>query len=55
LQEIEAEGGAAMLISHVPNSYECARQFGLRYHALLDKYQHVVRFQASAHVHQEQF
>lgn len=55
MREIEAEGGAAILISHLPNCDECLRQYGKRFHAILDKYQHVVRFQTTAHVHREQF
>jgi hypothetical protein len=52
---IEAEGGAAILIQHVPNYVNCLRQYGKRYHAILDKYQHIIRFQTAGHVHTEQF
>jgi sphingomyelin phosphodiesterase len=55
LQEVEAEGGAAILISHVPNYFQCMRQYGKRFHAIVDKYQHVIRFQTNAHEHVEQF
>jgi hypothetical protein len=53
--ELEKEGGAAMILAHVPNLDECMRQYGRRFHAILDRYQDVVRFGIYSHVHQEQY
>lgn len=55
LAELEQAGGAAIILSHIPNIDECNRQFGKRLHALLDRYQHVVRWSAYSHTHKEQF
>jgi hypothetical protein len=43
------------MLYHVPNIDECGRQFGKRLHALLDKYQHVVRWGMQGHIHDEQW
>lgn len=53
LMDIDAEGGAAIIISHVPNLNELLLQYGKRFHAILDKYQHVIRFQTTSHWHTE--
>lgn len=53
LKNIDTEGGAAILMSHVPNLNELLNQYGKRFHALLDKYQHVIRFQTTSHWHKE--
>lgn len=55
LAELEKVGGAAIMLSHVPNINECNRQFGRRWHALMDRYQHVVRWSMTGHNHKEQF
>jgi hypothetical protein len=44
-----------MILAHVPNLDECMRQYGRRFHAILDRYQDVVRFGIYSHVHQEQY
>ena len=41
---LEKIGGQAILLAHVPNIEECNRQYGRRYHGLLDRYQTVIRF-----------
>lgn len=38
LDALEKVGGQAIMIAHVPNGKECNRQFGRRYHALMDRY-----------------
>jgi len=53
LLELEKVGGAAIMLSHVPNVDECNRQFGKRWHALMDRFQHVVRWGMAAHVHSQ--
>lgn len=55
LSGLEKVGGAAIMLSHVPNIDECNRQIGKRWHALMDRYQHVVRWGMSAHTHLEQW
>ena len=53
MKEIEAEGGFAILIAHIPAS-QCLHQFGLRYKALMERYQAVVRFTYYGHTHDEE-
>lgn len=55
LESIEKAGGTAILISHVPVLEECNQQYGRRYHALVDRFQHIIRFGMYAHIHKEQF
>ena len=38
LKQLEKEGGAAIILAHVPNLDECMRQYGRRFHAILDRY-----------------
>ena len=45
--------GTALILAHVPNLDECATQFGRRYHAIIDRYQKVIRSTFYSHVHQE--
>ena len=54
LEELEKIEGFAYIISHHP-PYHYLHQFGIRYKALMERYQHVVRFQTSAHTHDESF
>mmetsp|Transcript_9580 Transcript_9580/g.16091 ORF Transcript_9580/g.16091 Transcript_9580/m.16091 type:complete len:239 (-) Transcript_9580:49-765(-) len=54
LLDLEAEGGSALIIAHVPNLNECSSQFGRRYHAILDRFQTVVRTTFYSHIHEEQ-
>jgi len=50
LQEVEADGGIAFMIGHyTPN--DCQHQFGTRYRALMERFQHVVRFGLQGHTH----
>lgn len=55
LLALEKIGGQAIMLSHVPNIDECNRQYGRRYHALMDRFQTVIRFGVYAHIHQEQY
>ena len=38
LDNLEKVNGAAILLGHLPNIDECNRQFGLRLHAIMDRY-----------------
>lgn len=53
LSELEQENGYAILIAHVPNLDECTRQYARRYHAIADRFQHVIRFGMFSHIHSE--
>lgn len=55
LEEIERLNGTAIMLAHVPDGPECSRQFGKRYHALMDRFQHIVRWGMYGHYHKEQF
>ena len=43
LIKIEKDEGFAMIIAHIPTS-DCLHQFGIRYKALMERFQHIVRF-----------
>lgn len=53
LTEIEKEGGYAIILAHVPNLDECTQQYARRYHAITDRFQHIIRFGMFSHVHAE--
>lgn len=54
LSELEQIGGRALLIAHVPNINQCSSQFGRRFHAILDRFQTVIRSGFYSHTHKEQ-
>lgn len=54
LSQIEAEDGFAYILSHI-YSVDCLHQFGIRYKALSERYQHIIRFSSFGHTHNEQF
>ena len=54
LSQLEADGGFAYIIAHIP-VHGCLHQFGVRFHALMERYQHVVRFSSFGHTHSENF
>jgi len=54
LASLEIAGGFAHIMAHIPPN-ECLHQFGERYHALMDRYQNVVRYSSFGHTHQEDF
>lgn len=50
LKEIEAAGGYAYIIGHImPKDF--LEVFGGRYQALMERYQHIVRFSMYGHTH----
>lgn len=52
LTQIEKDGGLAYIIAHIqPKS--CLHQFGIRYKALMERFQHIVRFSSFGHSHNE--
>jgi hypothetical protein len=54
LSQIEKDGGFCHIIAHIPPD-ECLHQFGIRYKALMERYQHIVRFSSMGHTHDEEF
>lgn len=54
LSQLEKDGGFAYMIGHIPVS-GCLHQFGVRYKALMERYQHIVRFSSFGHSHDENF
>jgi hypothetical protein len=52
---LERYGGKAIIISHIANLDECDPTWGRRFHALMDRYQHIVRFSMHGHTHEEQY
>ena len=50
LKELEEIGGVAVIIGH-HNPSALTQQFGVRFRALMERYQHVVRLIAKAHDH----
>lgn len=50
LKQIEAEGGFTYIIGHIP-SRSFLHQFGSRYKALMERYQHIIRFSSFGHTH----
>lgn len=55
LTEIEMEEGYAIILAHIPNMDDCTYQYARRYHAIADRFQHIIRFGMFSHVHSEFF
>ena len=54
LAEFEAKGEIAMLMAHhPPGDADCLYQWAYRFRAILDRYQHIVRWSVYGHVHLE--
>ena len=43
LVKIEKDQGFAQIIAHIPTT-DCLHQFGIRYKALMERFQHIIRF-----------
>jgi hypothetical protein len=54
LKDMEAKGENAILLGHIP-THGCLRAWGSRFQALMDRYQHIVRFGLFGHSHDEEF
>ena len=52
LQEIEANGGLAIMLAHIDPA-GCQHEWGTRFRALTERYQHIIRFGLQGHVHKE--
>jgi sphingomyelin phosphodiesterase len=55
MKEMEAAGETAILIGHVPTGDDCLNNWSIRFNALLERYQHIIRTQLYGHVHLENF
>ena len=53
LSDLEKVEGKAIIMSHIPNQNECDPGWGERYHALMERYQHIVRMNLYGHTHDE--
>lgn len=54
LRDMEQKGEIAILLGHIPIN-GCLRAWGSRFQALMDRYQHIVRFGLFGHSHDEKF
>jgi hypothetical protein len=54
LAKLEAVGGSAILISHIPPRY-CLHAYGERFRSITERYQHVIKFSLYGHTHREMF
>eukprot|EP00345_Euplotes_harpa_P011349 CAMPEP_0168351852 /NCGR_PEP_ID=MMETSP0213-20121227/22163_1 /TAXON_ID=151035 /ORGANISM="Euplotes harpa, Strain FSP1.4" /LENGTH=514 /DNA_ID=CAMNT_0008362873 /DNA_START=374 /DNA_END=1918 /DNA_ORIENTATION=+ len=54
LREIESTDEIAIIIGHIPPDVALT-EWSIRYKALVERFQHVIRFQGFGHVHQEEF
>jgi len=55
LKAMEANGEHAIIYGHVPPGDDCMYNWAVRFKALMERYQHVVRFNVYGHVHNEMF
>lgn len=54
LKDMEAKGENAILLGHIP-THGCLRAWGSRFQALMDRYQHIIRFGLFGHSHSEEW
>ena len=54
LLEAEANDAAVIMLGHYTPS-NCQHQWGVRYRALIERFQHVVRFGVVGHTHSETY
>lgn len=47
--------GSAVILAHIPTNNGCLHAWGARFRALMERYQHIVRFSLSGHTHSESF
>jgi sphingomyelin phosphodiesterase len=54
LKEIEAEGDVVYIIGHIPPN-DALNEWSIRYKTLVERFQHIIRFQGFGHTHDESF
>ena len=56
LKQIEEDGGAAMVLAHIPpGKVDCMHPWSIRLRALQDRFQNVIRFSIHGHSHEENY
>lgn len=56
LHAIEARGEIAIVMAHhPPGSSDCLYQWSIRYKAITDRFQHIIRWSVFGHTHREEF
>mmetsp|Transcript_14418 Transcript_14418/g.24589 ORF Transcript_14418/g.24589 Transcript_14418/m.24589 type:complete len:204 (-) Transcript_14418:653-1264(-) len=56
LREMEAGGEAAIILAHIPMAKsDFVTEWSLRFRALMERYQHVIRFVMHGHTHEENY
>ena len=55
LQDLEDYQGQAIMIGHQPTAHGCHTSWALRYRALMERYQHIVRFSLFGYTHRSEF
>jgi hypothetical protein len=56
LRDAEKDKKAVWIIGHIPVSYkDCSPQWSLRYSALIERFQHIIRFTTYGHIHTEEY
>jgi hypothetical protein len=55
LSGLEAIGGQAIIITHIPLNDDCVHGWGHRFRGLMERYQHIVRFGLYGHTHNDDF
>ncbi|CDW73147.1 saposin b domain-containing protein [Stylonychia lemnae] len=54
LHQMETNQERAIIIGHVPpNQFDCTYSWSIRYKAITDRFQHIIRFSMFAHNHEE--
>ena len=54
LLEVEAQEGLAVLIGHY-TPVNCQHEYGVRFRALMERFQNVIRFDVVGHTHMESY
>jgi len=52
---MELKGEVGIIFGHIPPGDDCLYEWSIRFRALLNRYQHVVRLSMYGHVHRENF
>jgi len=50
---MEIDGEIGIIMSHIPPGDQCLYEWTIRYKALIERYQHIIRFGMHGHVHRE--
>ena len=52
--EVEAQNGLAIMLGHY-TPVNCQHEFGVRFRALMERFQNVIRFGLTGHTHLESY